>query len=121
MLFNRFSKTDILWLMPSVFLFAALITYYTSAPIGDFANNYFGSYFYTQGVDLKEVYDIFLFNMGVRNQQITNVYLNYNVLPPSNLLFFIEFIVPLRLVLSLIKILIFCFARRLDSNAAIFR
>lgn len=89
MLFNRYSKTDILWLMPSVFLFAALITYYTSAPLGDFANNYFGSYFYTQGVDLKEVYDIFLFNMGVRNQQITNVYLNYNVLPPSNLLFFI--------------------------------
>jgi len=37
------------------FLFAALITYYTSAPLGDFANNYFGSYFYTQGVDLKEV------------------------------------------------------------------
>jgi len=101
-----------------IFFIAGLflsVSYY-SYPIHDFGNYYFGSRFALEGKDATEIYEPFKFNLAVRNlpgMEHEKFLLNYAVVPPCTLFFYIPFtfwdIHLAKFLFNLISLLVFCF------------
>ena len=109
---NRNLLCCIIFLITGIFL---SVTYY-SYPIHDFGNYYFGSRFALEGRDVTEIYEPYKFNLAVRNfpgMQQEKFLLNYAVVPPCTLFFYIPFtfwdIHLAKFLFNLTSLLVFCF------------
>ncbi|MCX6274305.1 MAG: glycosyltransferase family 87 protein, partial [Bacteroidetes bacterium] len=88
-----------------------------SSPIHDFGNYYFGSKFALQGVNIRDIYEPYKFNLLIRNlpgfQDLKFLY-NYAVVPPFTLLCYLPFTVTdvytSKLLFNIISVLGFSFS-----------
>lgn len=60
-------------------------------PLSDWGNYYYGSSFLLSGMFNKDVYEPYKFNLMVRGQGETDIFLNYTPIPPFSALFYLPF------------------------------
>jgi len=84
------SKTFLL----TFFLFGLSLIFITAAnPIGDFANYYYGSKFFFEGIDVIKFYrDIHFFNSEIRLYESGTFFENFTPVPPFSLLAYLPFL-----------------------------
>lgn len=80
-------------------------------PLSDWGNYYYGSNFLVKGEFSKDVYEPYKFNMMVRQQGETDIFLNYTPIPPFTALFYVPFQLTssrnAKLIFNIISVLIF--------------
>jgi len=74
---------------PTLFIFTILIIRIPLAPIGDFANYFYGSKFLIEGKFNLSIYDVANFNEAVQREGLQNFFLSYTSVPPITSVFFI--------------------------------
>ncbi len=84
-------------------------------PIHDYGNYYFGSKFALQGVSVKDIYEPYKFNLLIRELPVIGhqkFFMNYAVVPPFTLLFYIPFtfldMYVSKFLFNVISVLAFC-------------
>lgn len=96
-------------------MFVILGTVFTvqmvNKPLSDWGNYYYGSNFLLNGTFGKDVYEPFKFNMMVRQQGETDIFLNYTPIPPFTALFYVPFqftgVINAKIIFSILSVLIF--------------
>lgn len=90
------------------------VAFFTS-PIHDFGNYYFGSKFALQGVNIRDIYEPYQFNLLIRNVDgFRNLMflVNYAVVPPFTLICYIPFtftdIYTSKLLFNFVSVIVFC-------------
>jgi hypothetical protein len=86
-------------------------------PLSDWGNYYYGSHFLLEGKFNKDVYEPYKFNIMVRQQGETDIFLNYTPIPPFTALFYI----PFQFTSSLNSKIIFCVLSILLFAVAVYR
>jgi hypothetical protein len=94
-----------------VILGTVFIIQMTTKPLSDWGNYYYGSHFLLNGSFSKDVYEPYKFNLMVREQGETDVFLNYTPIPPFTALFYLPFqftdAVTAKIIFSILSILAF--------------
>ena len=94
-----------------VILGTIFIIQMTTKPLSDWGNYYYGSRFLLSGTFTEDVYEPYKFNLMVREQGETDVFLNYTPIPPFSALFYLPFQVTdtmtAKIIFSFLSILAF--------------
>src|SRR5436190_15287880 len=82
-----------------IFIIAGIFLsiYYYSKPVHDFGNYYYGSRLAIDGKNIRDIYEPYKFNLDVRElpgMQHEKFFLNYAVVPPFTLFFYMPFAFP---------------------------
>jgi hypothetical protein len=90
--------------------------FFFNHPVHDYGNYYFGSTFALQGVNIRDIYEPYKFNLLIRDQPgmlHQEFFDNYAVVPPFTLLFYIPFtladVYTSKFAFNIFSVFVFCF------------
>lgn len=104
-------KKPIVYLIPILLLGIFFLIKYYTAPVGDFGNYYYASYFLKQGNWGLWIYEPYRFNLAIYELGQRHFFLNYTPVPPLSALLYLPFtfftVVKARLIWNSVMLLLF--------------
>jgi hypothetical protein len=114
---NKFINPNILLAVIIVIIGVVFTAQMVNKPLSDWGNYYYGSNLLLKSEFNKDVYEPYKFNLLIRQQGETEIFLNYTPIPPFTALFY----TPFQFTSSLNAKIIFCLLSALLFAIAVYR